>query len=687
MKNRILLVLTVCFFAVQFLYAGSGIYQSVTVGPPRSDPGWLAADSDGRVLIISPSEENSPLKANDEVIAIDGARIRKANQASAGLQQLAPGSPYNIEVKRGRLLLQFTLETQPVPLLRVALLRLGLVLILAVFLITGFAVFLLKPHDKQAVLLALMFGMFPGLVPLSSVPAWLIVVISVSRIVSIFALPVFFHFFLIFPEQSPLLRRFPRLELYLYIPFLLSFFPYSVIAVAVNLIPGLSPTLLARVAILGRYGAPLLVVYIAGGLLSLLLNYRHAGWASRRRMRVVVAGCLAGFVPGLAFIGALDVLGYQKIHPAIIQWMGWIVLFTFPLFPLSFAYAIVRHQVIPVRLILRRGVRYVFVSQGSIVLEMAAVFLSLAFVLYALFTYFDTTNDLVIGVISGIVSVGVWELTGHLHRRVIAPAIDRRFFRQAYNAQQVLSEVGSALRYMTDVRDITSLASSKIQDALHTENVVIFLPDPRTGDYKSISGTTEPAGVPGSAVAEGLTLPGDGYVVERLRHSAAPLIVDFEDPKSWAGRMRSAALRFGGPFHLERETLLKADSALLLPISTKDSLYGILSVGKRLGDLGFTRDDRQLLAALAMQMALAVENSQLVRRMAEEERLRVELDMATEVQRRLFPEAPPTLESVDLAGICVPARGVGGDYYDFLELNDGKLGIAVADVAGKGISA
>jgi phosphoserine phosphatase RsbU/P len=67
--------------------------------------------------------------------------------------------------------------------------------------------------------------------------------------------------------------------------------------------------------------------------------------------------------------------------------------------------------------------------------------------------------------------------------------------------------------------------------------------------------------------------------------------------------------------------------------------------------------------------------------------LRRELALASEVQQRLFPDRPPTSDSLELAGYCQPARGVGGDYYDFLALDDEQIGIAVADVAGKGISA
>ncbi|MGH7185381.1 MAG: PP2C family protein-serine/threonine phosphatase [Pseudomonadota bacterium] len=90
---------------------------------------------------------------------------------------------------------------------------------------------------------------------------------------------------------------------------------------------------------------------------------------------------------------------------------------------------------------------------------------------------------------------------------------------------------------------------------------------------------------------------------------------------------------------------------------------------------------------VAAQLALVIENSRLAERMVAEERLRRELALAAEVQRRLLPERPPDNVAVELAGFCQPARGVGGDYYDFITFDNQQLGIAIADVAGKGIAA
>jgi sigma-B regulation protein RsbU (phosphoserine phosphatase) len=73
--------------------------------------------------------------------------------------------------------------------------------------------------------------------------------------------------------------------------------------------------------------------------------------------------------------------------------------------------------------------------------------------------------------------------------------------------------------------------------------------------------------------------------------------------------------------------------------------------------------------------------------MVAQERLGRELDLPAEVQRRLLPANPPEHASLQLAGYCEPARGVGGDYYDFIAVDENRFGTAIADVAGKGMPA
>jgi sigma-B regulation protein RsbU (phosphoserine phosphatase) len=232
-----------------------------------------------------------------------------------------------------------------------------------------------------------------------------------------------------------------------------------------------------------------------------------------------------------------------------------------------------------------------------------------------------------------------------VHRRVM-PAIDRRFFRAEYDAQKVLGDLGLAAREVRSVDDLLDAAAERVQDALQPESLGVFLVDEQSGNYTCV-------------------VPRDGGGAAVLRPDSSLL----------AGLRRSADPR-------ETET-----GGLILPIVAKGDLLGMLSLGPRLGDLPYAREDRRMLEAVAWQLAFAIENSRLVRRMVQEERMRRELALASEVQRRLFPEEPPHIGGLDLAGLCYPAQGVGGDYYDFLDLGGGRVGLAVADVAGKGISA
>src|SRR5215831_8147142 len=686
MGKRLIVILGGLFFAVQFLYAGTSIYRSLTTPTSASDPGWEATDQDGRVFVNRVESASWGLRLGDEVIAVEGAEFKTSSDLMKRLRELEPGEPYTIVIRRDGQPSRVTLRTMSIPLLWIAPVRGAMAIIVALFLITGLGVFVLKPYDRQALLLALMFGALTGAIPLLSsadLPVWFSYIAFFTRIALLFAAPIMFHFFLTFPEASPLIRRFPRFQVYLYVPYVVTFVPFAALVLLWGARPDAN-TLVGRVLErLGQTGSMLIPLYVAGGLLSLLVNYKQADRTSKRKMRVVVAGSIAGFLPALLCVAAIQVFDLPKTNPALLEWCALGALFAFPLFPLSFGYAIVRHQVIPVRLMLRRGVRYIFVSQGSIVLEMVAVFLSLTFLLYSFFNYFKTSSGLEIGVISGVVSIVVWEFTGLLHRRVIAPAIDRRVFRQAYNAQQVLAELGTAMRAVTDVREMGRLASSKIQEALHTESITILLAESESDDFVPITFWTPD----GSRTADStLTLPAEGYCAGKLKYYQTPVVVDPRDHRSWTRYLIASADRGDRTNRIEQETLKAANTAMLVPIASKDRLLGIIQLGRRLSDLPFTREDKQLLSAVASQMALSIENSQLVRRMAEEERLRHELEVAAEVQRRLFPETPE-LAALELWGVCHPARGVGGDYYDFLSFQDGRVGLAVADVAGKGISA
>lgn len=701
MDRRIRAALVALFLALMLVYVGVNAYRRYLGA--RGEDGWYSASEEGRSEIIDvlrggPAE--GLLERGDELLAINGAGgFDEGDAVNEQMRRVAPGEPYTMLVRRGGQVREVTLRTRPATLAWLFNNYAIKLLTPLSFLLTAIIVFLLKPFDKEAVLLVVLLSVFPALpggffAGFAGLPVALAWMLWAARVISyaLFSI-VFTHFFLVFPESkgftSPILRRFPRLERGLYL-LLIFFVPFGVLVVLANSgkFDELGGNLGRAVNLFFLVGAVAGLGSIVVGLVSLILNYRRSDEASRRKMRVVLVGSLVAFVPLLTMLifETFDLISYVRPFS---RWLDYLLYFLLPLVPLSFAYAIVRHKVIPVSLIIRRGVRYLLVSRSSVVLEILVVGVVMFFLMDTLFRRV-TWSGRTVGIISGVVAILVWVLTRALHTRVIAPVIDRRFFRQSYNAQQILSELGEALRTQPDVHEMCALVGTRVQAALQTENVTVLLREESSGDFvgESSSRYLERGAHTVLQPKGNARLPRDSFVVEKLRESAQPHDVDFDDPESWA---RGALLVEDGARAQERlresETLREMNSELLLPVATKEQMLGLISLGPRLGDLPFSREDKQTLMTVAMQMAFALENAKLFERRAEEERLRRELEMATEVQRRIFPDRAPEIASLELAGSCQPARGVGGDYYDFLILEDGQVGVAVADVAGKGISA
>ncbi len=183
--------------------------------------------------------------------------------------------------------------------------------------------------------------------------------------------------------------------------------------------------------------------------------------------------------------------------------------------------------------------------------------------------------------------------------------------------------------------------------------------------------------------AEPYVLAVDGFLLGRLRFHSGALPLDvgaFETWERWARENR--------PRHLDEIQMLERFGArLAIPLRTQRELLAVLLLSASSGRETYELAEREVLQYCAGHLTLMIENARLTHRVVEQERLRRDLALAAEVQKRLLPEESPQVVAAELAAVSLPARSVGGDYYDFLELADHRLGIAIADVAGKGIAA
>src|SRR5687768_5021721 len=128
-------------------------------------------------------------------------------------------------------------------------------------------------------------------------------------------------------------------------------------------------------------------------------------------------------------------------------------------------------------------------------------------------------------------------------------------------------------------------------------------------------------------------------------------------------------------------------SVLAVPLGVAEKVFGIIYADSPIAEGRFTEDHLKVLTTLASVAAIRVENTRLVEARLERERLERELALASEIQQRFQPTAPPHVKGYELQGISFPCYEIGGDYYDFIERDDGRLVIALGDVSGKGTAA
>lgn len=140
-------------------------------------------------------------------------------------------------------------------------------------------------------------------------------------------------------------------------------------------------------------------------------------------------------------------------------------------------------------------------------------------------------------------------------------------------------------------------------------------------------------------------------------------------------------------FHkgVDEQTGFVTRSIICAPMSMKDERIGAIElINKKTNDGLFDESDLQLLSALASSAALAITNARMAEQLVEQERLARELELAAEIQRSLIPVGD---EGLPIQGINIPARTVSGDFFDYFEMDDGRIVFNLGDVSGKGMNA
>ena len=671
----LLATVAILFAAVAILYSALWTLYGNQQAPVELgfDNQYISAEHSELVQSVVPGSpaERAGMKPGDRIVRINGARLEEDSLFLVWSQH-KPGDSIELNILRPGVSVPFDLHatfraSQSTSAEAGAAQHLGqgiLRLYPFAFLTVGLAVLFLRLEDRNAWLLALMFGGFiaiPGFansflgVPSSLRP----LAIAYRTIFDNMVASLFYFFFAVFPTRSPLDRRLPWLKW-------LALVPGAVFALL-----GLGsrfPVWAATLGWLNQGYAHLLILFFNYGVIP--LGFLSLAWnavsvessAARRKIRVILVGTLVGVVPATVALGASDFFGFH-----IGLWLGVTLTVLLWLFPLSFAYAVVKHRVLEIPVLLKRSVRYLFVQRGfTVLLTLLSIVVTLLFA--SSFTHYlrpvievAQPAGIVLGSVFG--TALLWG-GSQLHKRVNA-RIDRAFFRSAYDARLILEDLAERTRTATDREELARLLERHLKEALQPSLLVVYL----DGGDGSLTATSD--SVPLELRTIPVTLP---ILAELTRRSEA-----WEFPPVGEG-------------NAERSVLALLHPECLVPVMGRGGrLVGLLVLGPRLSEGAYSGEDKRLLASVASQAGIALENIQLAEKMAErmetERRSAIEMQIAKEVQDKLLPQCAPVLQTLECVGRCIQTRSVGGDYYDFLDLGSGHVGLVLGDVSGKGISA
>ncbi len=675
-----LLVLAVVFAATTALYTyflmaarQASQLSSVELG---LDYPFQALDRAFVVTIVRPNSpaERAGIKVGDKVVAFDGRPVTDSGDQLRAYKAHHTGEPVRLTILRPGVgaPLELTAVFRPNSLLAApGSPRQAVSLILRdsvplAFAIVGLIILLLRPQDRNVWLLACFYAGiisaagFPA--DYQTVPAQLRLWVEAYNAVFLGMMGASFYFLCaVFPSTSPLDRRVPWLK---WAGVLLG---VAVVGDAVR--PDISRPFAtfsrfmnAKTA--GRVGFGVALTLLVLGLVSLAANYFFAGGLeSRRKIRVIFWGTVVGFVPPLLRAAVQQYTAFQSP-----DWLEMILNAILLLVPASFAYAVFKQRVLDIPVLLKRSARYVLVQRGFLILLCFASFgLTLAFAaslpqLPQLPIGTGQSSNVALGTIFG--TALLWG-GSQVHRQV-SGKIDRAFFRRAYDARVILENLAANSRTATSREALASLLLDQLNAALQPSSLVVYLAA-GNGDLEAAAGVAPPEF---QTIRRGLPL------LEQLARRGEPWELPPEGLEKDASTKMLAPLQAG----------------CLVPILGRNGeLVGLLALGPRLSEEPYSGEDMRLLASVASQAGVALENFHLAENIAEkleaERRTAREMEIARDVQSRLLPQATPDLKTLECAGRCLQAKSVGGDYYDFLDLGPGQVGLVLADVSGKGVHA
>ncbi len=565
-------------------------------------PGFSTSYGQG-IMVVREAAPDSPagragLQSGDRVLAIDGQPIRNFPDWLAVRSNFEVGRPIQFEIQRSneRMKLTMTLARNspdrwgPRDRFIFATTRGGQLVMLLLALVIAFS----RPYDLNARLGAwlLAAGAVASPEPLIGAAAtWRHLPVLLGAPLWIAGLsgtvllaPLFLTFFATFPRN---LFRARWTWIAVWVPMLVAALPllsyFFAMVYRPNHVTGVVPDYWLPVVAL------IVVGYLVGSMAALAVNYRRLDQINeRRRVRVLLLGLIIGWLPMFPPI----LLNYweplRKFGPAYFSSpalpLGYFLFLTFPF---SFAYAILRHRLFDIRLMVRQGVQYALARRLLLSLVPALAGLLLLDLLLHGDQPFLSILRARGWIYGGLIGLA---LLAHRQRERWMESLDQRFFRERYSAEKLLREMVEEIREATNLERVAPRLVARVEAALHPEFVALLVREPQASSYRTLAIAPEGKALPNMAA--------DSKLTALVRLLGKPLEVSLTET-SWLKQQLP---------HEETDFLRRARIDLLVPVAVgANSTEALLALGIKRSEEPYSAQDQELLVALAAGLALLLE--------------------------------------------------------------------------------
>jgi eukaryotic-like serine/threonine-protein kinase len=611
------------------------VYANVKYFGVRKSWGWTVAFSQNRWVVnwVDPAGRSAGrLRLGDILLAVDNDR--SGIGVGFQLRGIDPRNSYPVDIERAgkplRIELRLT-ETASNPL------RLILLFASFVFFSCGACVALFRPNDSQVrifsgSMMVVGVGQLGEALGETSMyfAGWEVLGQFVIACSVGWAFPMAYHFLSRFPSRDRPGLPTVAIQYCLYGILIVVLWPAGVAIQLADyvrydrairfLVEHPSLYLTAVRSLYGTVsGYPQLCLTLA--LLVMVRNYhRLRDPDSRRRIRWVVAGFAAAIIPLLSFVVAARV-GW--ISPTTANFFYPLTSVPLLCVPVSIATAIWRDQLFDIKVLVRRGLQYLLARN----ILRALLFLPSAALALSILRHPDRTIAQTLTEGWGWLNV-VWiaAIVASLRfRQKLEIWLDRRFFREAYEQEQVLLQLVDEVRRQDSIGKIAPLVSARIESVLHPATLYVF--------YRSQEHSAMIAGHSSTGDMAGSSLPEHYQLLRTLK--GVKTARDY--PSAFNGSLPAG----------EREWLGDLKVRLIVPIPDRqDRLVGLLLLGERMSDQPYSTKDRELLEGIASQIGLVFENQYL------QDKVRAEADVRLHVLARLEQRSVNLLKECPVCGIC-----------------------------------